>query len=175
MRAGRLVELVLILQRRGRVTARDLAVELEVSERTVLRDLDELSGAGVPVYATRGPGGGFQLLDDAAVTLPDPSGWVPKRRRPGPPERAAIRISPEGRQLAAVLGRLPPMRVRRAVPADDDGWVEVTFRLEAFDSAVVELLALAGHVEVLEPPRLRREVGARLVAAAALHEVSEST
>lgn len=169
MRAGRLVELVLILQRRGRVTARDLAVELEVSERTILRDLDELSGAGVPVYATRGPGGGFQLLDDFSHSLPDPAGWVPKRRRPGPPERAAVRISPQGRQLAAVLGRLPPMRHRRAAPPDDDGWVVMTFRLEAFDSVVVELLALAGSVEVLEPERLRREVSRRLFEAPNLH------
>ena len=60
MRAGRLITLLLILQRRGRVTAGELATELEVSERTVLRDIEALSGAGVPVYATRGPGGGFQ-------------------------------------------------------------------------------------------------------------------
>ena len=59
MRAGRLVTLMLILQRRGRVTAAELAQELEVSERTVLRDIDDLSGAGVPVYATRGAGGGW--------------------------------------------------------------------------------------------------------------------
>lgn len=169
VRAGRLVEVVLILQRRGRVTARDLAVELEVSERTILRDLDELSGAGVPVYATRGPGGGFELLDDFNQVLPDPASWRTKERRPGPPERAAVRISPEGRQLAAVLGRLPPMRVRRSVPADSNGWLEVTFRLESFDSVVVELLALAGHVEVLEPLRLRREVSTRVRHAASLY------
>lgn len=171
MRAGRLIELMLILQRRGRVTARDLSVELEVSERTILRDLDELSGAGVPIWATRGPGGGFELLESFGQALPDPAGWTPKRRRPGPPERAAIRVSPEGRQLAAVLGRLPPMRVRRGVPTDEDGWVVVTFRLEAFDSVVVELLGLAGHVEVLEPERLRREVSRRLRDAAKLHDV----
>jgi predicted DNA-binding transcriptional regulator YafY len=53
----------MILQREGRVTATTLAQHLEVSERTVLRDIEELSGAGVPVFATRGPCGGFQLLE----------------------------------------------------------------------------------------------------------------
>ncbi len=169
MRAGRLVELVLILQRRGRVTAGALAAELEVSERTILRDLDELSGAGVPIYATRGPGGGFQLLDDFTQVLPDPTAWKRKSRRPGPPERAVVRISPEGRQLAAVLGGLPPMRVRRSVPPDQNGWLVVTFRLETFDSVVAELLGLSGHVEVLEPSRLRRAVSTRLKEAADLY------
>ncbi|MDQ0983281.1 YafY family protein [Streptomyces sp. V2I9] len=62
MRADRLVSLVLLLRQRGRLTADTLARELEVSTRTVLRDIEALSSAGVPVYAERGRHGGFALL-----------------------------------------------------------------------------------------------------------------
>lgn len=69
MRADRLVATLLLLQSRGRVTAAEVAEELEVSERTARRDLEALSMAGIPVYSQAGRGGGWSLLGGARTDL----------------------------------------------------------------------------------------------------------
>lgn len=69
MRTDRLVAVLLLLQRRERVTAAEVARELEVSERTARRDLDALSLAGVPVYSVQGRGGGWRLVGGARTDL----------------------------------------------------------------------------------------------------------
>jgi predicted DNA-binding transcriptional regulator YafY len=69
MRASRLVSILLLLQSRGRMTAAQLAAELEVSVRTVYRDVESLHEAGIPLYGDAGHRGGYQLLDGYRTRL----------------------------------------------------------------------------------------------------------
>src|ERR1700737_3110891 len=69
MRADRLVATLLFLQSRGRVTAEEVAEELEVSTRTARRDLEALAQAGIPVYSQPGRGGGWSLVGGARTDL----------------------------------------------------------------------------------------------------------
>ncbi len=69
MRAGRLVSILLLLQARGRMTAHQLAAELDVSVRTIYRDVEALGAAGVPLYGEAGHEGGYRLLEGYRTRL----------------------------------------------------------------------------------------------------------
>jgi predicted DNA-binding transcriptional regulator YafY len=167
VRAWRLLNLLLLLQNGGPQTAAELARRLEVSERTVLRDLEVLSGSGVPVYATRGPGGGFEMLgtfrQDVPPLVPGLSGGQGRLRR------IRVRVSPAALQRALALGKPEAWRVRpHAEPvADRPDWIEGSFRFDSYETAVRELLALGPEVEVLLPIEMRdtmADVGRRIAA-----------
>ncbi len=130
MRADRLLQLVALLRTHGRLSATELATRLEVSVRTVLRDLEALSAAGVPVYAERGRSGGFALLP----------GYRPAVEDLTDAETRALLLSGSGRVQGAGLddalrsavrklsGRLAPELARSAehvadrVVVDPGGW-----------------------------------------------------
>ncbi len=122
MRSSRLVAILMLLQARHQLTARELAAELEVSQRTVYRDLDALAAAGVPVYAEQGRAGGYRLVDGYRTRL---TGLTEDEALSlfvvGLPEpAAALGLSAEAasveRKLLAALG--PVQRVRAGVLRD---------------------------------------------------------
>ncbi|MGI9017507.1 MAG: helix-turn-helix transcriptional regulator [Euzebya sp.] len=102
MRAARVLDMLLQLERGGRVTARQLSATLEVSERTVLRDVEALSQAGVPVFTTRGSGGGIQLME----------GFRTQLRGLTPDEARALFLIGQP-QVAHRLGLASPARTMR--------------------------------------------------------------
>ena len=155
MRAGRLLRLLLTLQDGRLHTARQLADQLGVSPRTVLRDLDALSTAGIPVYAVRGPQGGFQLLDTFRRMVPTLSPAPTPAR--GKLRRVRVRLSPAALQLALVNGKPEGWRRRpnTSTSSDVSGWIEGSFRFDSYDTALRELLALGPDIEILVPTELR--------------------
>ncbi|HUZ99306.1 MAG TPA: WYL domain-containing protein [Gaiellaceae bacterium] len=165
MRATRLVSLLLLLQTRGQLTAADIAERLEVSVRTVHRDVESLAAAGVPVEAVRGPAGGYRLAGGYRTRLTGLTGDEAEALfaagMPGPAAELGL-----GGELAAarlkLLAALPSELQERATRAqrlfhlDARGW----FRAE---DSVPHLPALASAVWSGCRAKIRYREGNRVV------------
>lgn len=141
MRADRLLSILLHLQVNRRVKARELAERFEVSERTVIRDLEALSAAGVPVYAIRGNGGGWELLEAYRTNL---TGLNPTEVQALFLQTSAQFLADLGLKQASqtaftkLLAALPTLQrheaedVRQRIHIDGAGWHEFEEKAPAF-------------------------------------------
>ncbi len=144
MKADRLLSALLLLQARGRVTGRELAERLEVSGRTVHRDMEALSAAGVPVYALRGSRGGWQLDEDWRTQVPGLDEaelralLMAQPRVLGDPRLAAAAERALGKLMASlpVSMRAQANSIRQRLHVDTTGWRGLTETVDAL--AVVQ-------------------------------------
>src|ERR1700722_6684659 len=164
MRASRLLSILMLLQTRGRMTAQVLAAEFEVSVRTIYRDIDQLSAADVPVYADRGPSGGFELLDGYRTKLtglsPAEAATLFLAGLPGPAAELGLAdvLTTAQLKLTAALpegARATANRVSARFHLDPVGW----FR-SADDARLLPIIANAVWNEKCLDVHYRRAEGA---------------
>src|SRR5215472_402778 len=133
MRADRLLSILLLLQTHQRLTGRDLAKRLEVSERTIHRDMEALGMAGVPVVAERGTGGGWSLLEGYRTNLTGLTGTEMQALLLAKPSRLLADLGLRQAADAALLKLLAAMPAitrhaaeyaRQRLHVDGAGWHE---------------------------------------------------
>ena len=186
MRAARLLQILLILQNRGRLTAAALAAELEVTPRTILRDVDAMTEAGLPILTHRGPQGGIELGFNYRTRLTglaaDEAEALAVWLAAPPPEIAALGLSDAATRARAKLVESLPDRSRALIattfarfprdpqPSDPDPRIAAIAQAIR-DGLTLRLAARSPHPITLKPTVLRHGaegwavVGPPLIAA----------
>ncbi len=170
VRADRLIALLLLLQTRPKLTAAEVAVELEISERTARRDLEALAMSGVPIYSTPGRGGGWQLLGGAKTDL---SGLSADEARAlflavGPGLDRAPELKSALRKLSGALPetfRAEAEAAATAIKVDPSGWGRVGGA--SFTPAYLDTLTeavISGHQVELDYESPRTGTSTRTVS-----------
>jgi len=168
MRSERLLGIVAALQRRGRVTAPELAEYFEVSVKTIQRDMEALSRAGVPVFASRGAGGGWELLADYRSSLTGLTSAEALAIVVGRPQSllADLGVADAGEMaIDKLLGTLGPedrqraTRARERLLVDPELWSfageDEPFLPELYQAVSDDLLVLARYGDA----KASREIG----------------
>ncbi|MGI8683820.1 MAG: HTH domain-containing protein, partial [Acidimicrobiales bacterium] len=144
--------------RRGQVTAREVADELEVSERTARRDLDALGQAGLPVYSQQGRSGGWRMVgggrtDLSGLTAAEAiiADKVDRLRAP-----LVVRALADPGKVG-LLRMLLGLRIRIGPPGPG-GRVEVEIRGHGPEAVAADIAGLGSWVEVLDPPSVRHRL-----------------
>ena len=170
MRAARLLQILLILQNRGRLTAPALAADLEVTPRTILRDVDAMSEAGLPILTHRGPQGGIELGFNYRTRLTglaaDEAEALAVWLAAPPPEIAALGLSDAATRARAKLVESFPDRSRALIattfarfprdPQLSDHDPRIAAIAQAIrDGLTLRLAARSPHPITLKPTILR--------------------
>jgi len=169
MKADRLLSALLLLQSRGRVTGREMAERLEVSGRTVHRDMEALGAAGVPVYALRGARGGWQLDEDWRTQVPGLDEaelralLMAQPRVLGHPRLAAAAERALGKLMASlpVSMRAQANAIRQRLHVDTTGWRGLSETVDALpivQDAVARDRRLTFHYRKPDGERTERTV-----------------
>ncbi len=170
MKSSRLIQVLLLLQSHGRMTADELATRLEVSPRTIYRDIDALSAAGIPVYADRGPAGGYRLVDGYRTRLTglttDEAQSLFLAGLPGPAQELGLQEFAAAAQLK-LLAALPTElrakaeQIRQRFHLDTPSWFrgdEPTAHLATIADAVWEQRKVRMTYQRWGDQRVTREV-----------------
>lgn len=147
MRVHRMISILLLVEAKGRIKAKELAEELETSVRTIYRDVDALCEAGIPLTTDTGPNGGIHFLEGYTVGIKNLNG------------EDIINLYLNGMGVKADKQRVSVLKNFEIYEIEEDeNYIEATINMFKYDFAKYDILEIIGYAEVLKPAELRNYV-----------------